>query len=354
MEVNALQNSGREDMQKISELQHQVSYYKASSTGRTAAYAYPSHSIGQRCGPILRVANETGPIEGIRDYPSKNATGPQTTPHVDQIPTRRAHSQQHQLSGHCGENIIDTTIRQEVPVFISRSPGEPENPPITTSAQKPSSLKLQPNLRMSQTHPHPMTTLSPSQYAPGNILGMQNTPTTPLAPNQPVRSHSPSYPGYPRYTTPGAAPYPITSSGSYYYSRQPSLSTPSTVPYQYTATNQKPVFGSGYTPSMPSIQSSGYGSMIGQSGSMASYLQQPQTVSPQRQTGSPQQMYMTQQSKESGYNSMGSFPSSGLGASLPPQSPHTHHHDPWAYSQPGYHHTERRSSSPHEHGYQHP
>ena len=36
-----------------------------------APYAYPSHSIGQRCGPILRVANETGPIEGIRDYPSK-------------------------------------------------------------------------------------------------------------------------------------------------------------------------------------------------------------------------------------------------------------------------------------------
>ena len=282
--------------------------------------------------------------------PSQNATGPQTTPHGDQPPSRRAYSQQHQLPGHCGENIIDTTIRTEIPVFISRSPGEPENPAITTSAQKPSSLKLQPNLRTAQTHPHPMTTLSSSPYATGSIPGMQNTPTTPIAPNQPARSHSPNYPGYPRYAMPGSTPYPA-STGSYYYTRQPSLTTSSAVPYQYTPANQKPVFGSGYTPSMPSMQSSGYGSMT-QSGVMPSFMPQSQTASPQRPTMSPQQ-YVSQQSKESGYNSMGSFPSGGLGTSLPQQSAQPHPHDAWPYPQQGYHHPERRSSSPHEYNYQH-
>jgi len=50
MEVNALQNRGQEDMQRISELQHQLSYYKASSTGRTVcAYILLTHARTYSC-----------------------------------------------------------------------------------------------------------------------------------------------------------------------------------------------------------------------------------------------------------------------------------------------------------------
>lgn len=238
---------------------------------------------------------------------------------------RRAYSQQ--LSGHCGENIIDNPIRQEIQL-ISRFP---EDPPVTTSAQKPSSLNIHSPSRYQPAHSSYSQILaapSPSQYIAGNIPGIQNTPTTPLAPNQPTRSHSPMHPPYQRYPV----PLHTTGSGSYYYSRQPSTTT-STVPSYYPQPAQKPYGVPGYSPSgtnlpsIPSMVSSGYGS--------SDFMPQGQSITPQ---------FTKQPSKESAYGSMSSYPS-GMGqTSLSPHSPH-HMYDP-RHSPQGYHHPERRSSSP--------
>lgn len=244
---------------------------------------------------------------------------------------RRAYSQQ--LSGHCGENIIDNPIRQEVQL-ISRFP---EDPPVTTSAQKPSSLNIHSPSRYQPAHSsysHPMAAPSPSQYIGGNIPGIQNTPTTPLAPNQPTRSHSPMHPPYQRYPV----PLHTTGSGSYYYTRQPSTTT-TTVASYYPQPPQKAYGVPGYSPSgtnlpsIPSMGSSGYGSIV--SGPSSDFMPQGQSITPQ---------FTKQPSKESAYGSMSSYPS-GMGqTSLSPHSPH-HLYDP-RHSPQGYHHPERRSSSP--------
>ena len=306
-------------------MHHQLSHIRASTR-------YPSSSSSSHmhtrtggipgCGPVLKVATHSGPIEGIRD--GKLPLGDQ----------RRAYSQQ--LSGHCGENIIDNPIRQEIQL-ISRFP---EDPPVTTSAQKPSSLNIH-SARYQPTHTsysHPMTAPSPSQFIGGNMAGIQNTPTTPLAPNQPTRSHSPMHPPHPRYAT----PFHTTAAGSIYYTRQPS--TTASTSY-YPQSTPKPVYVPGYSPSgtnvpsMPSMVSSGYGSIV--SGPSSDSIPQGQSLSPH---------FNKQSSKESAYGSMGSY-ASGLGqASLSPHSPH-HMYDHRQYSPQGYHHTERRSSSPLPHDY---
>ena len=249
---------------------------------------------------------------------------------------RRAYSQQ--LPGHCGENIIENPIRQEIQL-ISRFP---EDPPVTTSAQKPSSLNIH-SFRYPPTHAsysHTMTAPSPSQFIGGNMAGIQNTPTTPLAPNQPTRSHSPMHPPHPRHTT----PFHTTAAGSIYYTRQPST-TASTVASYYQQSIPKPVYVPGYSPSgtnvpsMPSMGSSGYGSIV--SGPTSDFMPQGQSLSPHLNK---------QSSKESAYGSMSTYPS-GLGqTSLSPHSPH-HVYDHRQYSPQGYHHGERRSSSPLPHDY---